>query len=115
MLLGDNAHRYGVNQAVPDDCLTLLTTLNSLGHNLIETMDNCALSGTTLGNIIGPDPRLGPLQNNGGSTDTQVPLADSPAIDHGDNAACLPIDQRGWHRPISAHCDIGAVEVGLFG
>ncbi len=58
--------------------------------------------GTTAGNILGQDPLLGPLQNDGGSTQTQVPLVGSPAI-----------DQRGWHRPIGLSCDIGAVEAGL--
>ena len=56
----------------------------------------------------------GGLQNNGGSTDTQVPLAGSPAIDQNDNAVCPPINQRGWRRPIGLNCDIGAVEVGPY-
>ena len=56
----------------------------------------------------------GGLQNNGGATDTQVPSSGSPAINQGDNAACPPTDQRGWHRPIGVSCDIGAVEVGPY-
>jgi CSLREA domain-containing protein len=112
-LLGDNMHRYGINSPEPDDCFTGLLSLHSLGFNLIETPDNCLISGTTVGDITGQDPSLGPLQNNGGSTVTQSPLRGSPAIDHGDNTACPPIDQRGWQRPIGVSCDIGAVEVGL--
>jgi hypothetical protein len=37
-------------------------------------------------------------------------LSGSPAIDAGDDAACLPTDQRGVVRPQGAHCDIGAYE-----
>lgn len=74
------------------------------------------------------DPRLGPLQNNGGSTLTQAPLADSPAIDRGKDLALdacnapLGIDQRGFPRPVRFNpaipepsggdgSDIGAVEL----
>ncbi len=71
------------------------------------------IGGTTTGNILDQDPLLGSLQNNGGSTQTQAPLVGSPTIDHGDNAGCPAIDQRGWHRPIGLSCDIGAVEAGL--
>jgi hypothetical protein len=52
------------------------------------------------------DPRLGPLQNNGGPTLTHAPLADSPAIDKGKDLALdackapLGIDQRGFPRPV---------------
>jgi parallel beta-helix repeat protein len=109
-LLADNTRRFHIDAPVPDDCYAPLTSLHSLGHNLIYTTTNCLISGTTFGNITNQAPLLGPLQNNGGSTPTQVPLAGSPAIDHGDNAACPPSDQRGFHRPIGPQCDIGAVE-----
>ncbi len=114
ILLGDNTHRYGINLPEPDDCYASLVSLHSLGNNLIETPDNCLISGTTVGNITGQDPQLGPLQNNGGSTLTQLPAKDSPAIDHGDNTACPAIDQRGFRRPNGGSCDIGAVEVGPY-
>jgi hypothetical protein len=38
----------------------------SQGFNLIRTITGCAISGTTTGNIYGLDPKLGPLQDNGG-------------------------------------------------
>ena len=120
-LLADNTHRYQILPPEPDDCFASVTSLRSLGYNLIETPDNCLISGTTSGNITGQDPMLGPLQNNGGSTQTQAPLVGSPAIDAGQTPFCstatfvpLTIDQRGWHRPVGVSCDIGAAEVGLF-
>ena len=109
-LLADNSRRFHIDLPVPDDCYALVTSLHSLGHNLIETTTNCLISGTMLGNITGQDPLLGPLQNNGGSTLTQAPLRGSPAIDHGDDLNCPLIDQRGFRRPIGLHCDIGAME-----
>jgi len=54
------------------------------------------------------DPRLGPLQDNGGPTHTMAPLPGSPVIDAA--VACPPpeTDQRG--EPRTAPCDSGAVE-----
>jgi hypothetical protein len=78
--------------------------------------------GTTLSTshlITGQDPKLGPLANNGGPTQTLALLPGSPAIDAGDNSTCETTDQRGVARPYdgdkngSAICDMGAFEVGL--
>jgi hypothetical protein len=59
---------------------------------------------------------LGPLQDNGGATQTFALLPSSPAIDAGDAATCAaaPVnnrDQRGLVRPQGSACDIGAFEV----
>jgi hypothetical protein len=66
-----------------------------------------------IANFIGGDPRLGPLQNNGGPVPTEVPLPDSPVIDAGSNGA-LPAgtltDERGFNRIVNNTVDIGAVE-----
>src|SRR5205085_9454770 len=68
-------------------------------------------------------PKLEPLQNNGGPTDTMIPLYGSPALDLGANFG-LTIDQRGSLRPVDTvfanssggdGSDIGAVEMNLLG
>ncbi len=66
------------------------------------------------------DPLLGPLQDNGGPTDTMLPLPGSLALDRGHSAGLL-LDQRRrlrlWDDPATANApgsdgtDIGAVEV----
>jgi len=71
--------------------------------------------GTDLGGNLDADPKLGPLQDDGGTTETMLPGAGSSAIDHGDAATCSDapvsgVDQRGVTRPQGAECDIGAVE-----
>src|SRR5262249_12304601 len=68
---------------------------------------------------VSGDPKLGPLQNNGGPTFTHALLPTSPAIDEGDDSVVDPMgtyklttDQRGtgFPRKICAHVDIGAYE-----
>ena len=56
------------------------------------------------------DPLLGPLQDNGGFTQTMALPPGSPAIDAGDDANCPTTDQRGVYRPQGSHCDMGAYE-----
>lgn len=98
-------------------------TISSLGHNLVEDTTDCVISGISTGNLLGVDPVLGPLQNNGGQTLTHALLSSSPAIDAGDPGGCLDhnnalvtTDQRGYARPIdgdgngSSRCDMGAFE-----
>ncbi|MGN6201663.1 MAG: choice-of-anchor Q domain-containing protein [Solirubrobacterales bacterium] len=57
------------------------------------------------------DPQLGPLQNNGGETDTLALPPGSPAVDAGTNDGCPATDQRGVTRPQGPACDIGAFEL----
>ncbi|HSC13054.1 MAG TPA: choice-of-anchor Q domain-containing protein, partial [Rhodanobacteraceae bacterium] len=65
-------------------------------------------------NLFTDTPGLGPLQDNGGPTDTLAVLAGSPAINTGSNtaAAALTTDQRGacCVRVAGATVDIGAFE-----
>jgi filamentous hemagglutinin family protein len=90
-------------------------SLSTVQASLIT--DPSGITGATLtdgvnGNIIGQDPLLGPLQNNGGATQTHALLAGSPAINTGENTPALPpTDQTGNPRIASGNVDIGAYEV----
>ena len=86
-------------------------------NNLIEdtSANACGLPNVVNGNIIGTDPALDALADNGGSTQTLALTVGSPAIDAGDNSTCTSapvsnLDQRGVARPVGAYCDIGAYE-----
>jgi CSLREA domain-containing protein len=57
------------------------------------------------------DPNLGPLQDNGGPTQTHALLAGSAAIDAAVSCPPPTTDQRGVSRPQGSACDIGAYEV----
>jgi len=79
-------------------------------YNLLQGSGNsaCGLTNGVDNNIVGQDPLLGSLQDNGGATFTHQLLSGSPAIDAGssDEAA----DQRGVVRPQGSGDDMGAVE-----
>ncbi|MBN2231573.1 MAG: choice-of-anchor D domain-containing protein, partial [Deltaproteobacteria bacterium] len=81
-------------------------------HNLIKDVgaNACGLSNGAGGSLIGVDPLLGVLGDYGGPIQTFALLPGSPAIDAGNDATCLPADQRGIARPQVAACDIGAFE-----
>ncbi len=95
--------------------------VESAGFNLIGNTDGSTGWASTdlIGTAVHPlDPKLGPLANNGGPTQTMLPLAGSPAINHGSNALAvdpkgnkLTTDQRGLPRIVGGTVDIGAVEV----
>jgi hypothetical protein len=61
---------------------------------------------------IHDDPRLMPLADNGGPTQTHAIVGNSPAIDAGSNVFNLKTDQRqqGFSRVIGVAADIGAFE-----
>ncbi|MCC6178305.1 MAG: CSLREA domain-containing protein [Chloroflexi bacterium] len=88
-------------------------SIYSLGNN-IENGDSCGFSAP--GDLSNIDPRVGPLADNGGQTQTRALLVDSPAIDRGADGACPPTDQRGVRRPFDGNydgnnsCDVGAYE-----
>ena len=89
----------------------------SNGYNL-SSDNTCNFNNT--GDLNNTDPVLGPLQNNGGPTQTQALLSGSPAIDAGNPSGCtdgqghlLKTDQRGAPRPDhedTGGCDMGAYE-----
>jgi len=80
----------------------------SRGYNLFETVDPSAIIDGGATDQTGVDPVLGPLQDNGGPTETQALLAGSPALETS-RAGCGRADQRGVSRGL-APCDIGAFE-----
>jgi hypothetical protein len=118
----DNSIVSGSGSA-PDVGLTGGAT-GSASFSLIR--DPAPVSGdpavsTDATDIVGKDPQLGALANNGGPTETMLPAATSPVLDQGKSFG-LATDQRGLSRPFALpmitsvpaggdRSDIGAVEV----
>ena len=107
-VLAGNAANFDIDCSGP---------LDSAGYNLIEDDDGCLIGGDSSGNILGIDPQLGPLANNGGPTLTHLPGL--PLREVGNPLPpwnqglprCASTDQRGEVRPGGLVCDIGAVEI----
>ena len=74
----------------------------------LEDANTCGFSPAT--NLVDTDPKLGPLQDNGGPTQTRALAADSPAIDYVKINTGVIVDQRGFTRPVGPWADIGAYE-----
>jgi predicted outer membrane repeat protein len=103
-----------VSNSSGGDCVNVGGSGTVGWYSLIEDAANaCGLINGTDGNIVGSDPLLGPLQNNGGTTETHKPLANSPVINRGTNNSCPATDQIGTTRPQGGTCDIGAVEIPI--
>jgi hypothetical protein len=95
-----------------------------LAHSLVESPAGAAIvdidhfAGS---NILGEDPQLGALADNGGPTQTLKPSLTSPVLDKGIATAAFTADQRGLPRPFDIPsvtntttgdaADIGAVEL----
>jgi LPXTG-motif cell wall-anchored protein len=103
--------------------------VNSLGFDTVDLAGGSvvgiewsvvadAFDGATMlagnGNQFSTAALLGPLQDNGGPTDTMALLANSPAINAGDPSYIYPFteDQRGagFARIVAGTVDIGAFE-----
>ncbi len=88
-------------------------SVTSLGHNLIA--NSTGGSGFAASDLLNVNPQLGPLQNNGGPTQTMALLVGSPALNAGDNTNAPAYDQRGagYPRIVGGTIDIGAFEAQL--
>ena len=85
---------------------------NSEGFNFSDD-DSCGFTDSTDNVADGNDPMLGALGDNGGPTQTMLPLPGSPLIDaiQPVSECQVDVDQRGVSRPQIKGCDTGAVEV----
>jgi len=86
--------------------------ISSNGYNVESPGNTCGFD-TNKGDQVGvQDPMLGPLQDNGGPTETHALLPGSPAINRIPWFDCeVETDQRGEPRPGGTMCDVGAFEV----
>ncbi len=86
-------------------------------RNSIIGAVNTPTSATTTqaGSLFGTDPNLSKLGELTGSPAYFPLLAGSPAIDNGDKAYCLSVDQTYVARPQGNTCDIGAFESAFTG
>jgi hypothetical protein len=85
--------------------------ITSNGHNLIGNSKDASgfVDSDFVGTADSPiDPLLGPLQDNGGPTQTMALQQDSLAIGNGDPDGAPPLDQRGVTR--GTFPDIGAYQ-----
>lgn len=99
-ILGDNQAPSG------PDCTG---SIMARGANLIEDTSDCTVLTIGSGVTTGVDPLLGPLQANGGPTETLELLPGSPARGANSSAGdCRTRDQRGVARTVP--CDVGAFE-----
>lgn len=115
-MLGGNAVVNSVSTLIGDNTATntgpdFSGLFNQASFTLLENGDDAlGITNGVNGNIVGQDPQLGPLQNNGGPTPTHALLSGSPAINAGSNPVDLDTDQRGFHRLSGGATDIGAYE-----
>jgi len=86
----------------------------SNGHNIESPGNTCGFDTNKGDQVSVPDPKLGPLQDNGGPTETHALGEGSVAIDVIPVEGCeVGTDQRGEPRPETGGtmCDVGAFEV----
>jgi hypothetical protein len=113
-IFGDNTAEGGSNVDISGDFHIALHVLlaNNTGSNLAAGLPDA--NGNLVGTAFHPlDPRLQPLGNYGGPTQTIALYPDSPAIGAGLNPDQLATDQRGLvSRTVQGATDIGAFELG---
>jgi CSLREA domain-containing protein len=96
---------------------TILVGILPSGTNCVGTItdggDNVQTQGTNCGVSISiGDPKLAPLQDNGGPTFTMELLPGSDAIGKVSKEKCLTVDQRGATLGQQTACDVGAFQHG---
>lgn len=99
------------NGVAPADPDIATNGVVNASYSLIETPSPNVVTDAT--DITGIDPALGPLQDNGGPTETMLPQLASPVVNSGDPAYAPPpaTDQRGEPRVAGGRTDMGAVEL----
>jgi len=119
-IVADNDNLIGDGNDLAQDATA--TDQFTIGFSLVEQNTDAVtiVENPPGSNVFGVDPQLGPLGDNGGTTQTQVLPLTSPAIDAG-IANGLTTDQRGLTRtvdqpavpdaPGSDGTDMGAVEL----
>ena len=110
------------NTATTSSTNNCATPLSSVGYNLTDDTTGTACGFTQTTDKVNVNPDLGPLANNGGSTETLLPDPTSPAVGVIPSPTILngvPVrgpgafDQRGVPRPTPPpKCSIGAAEAG---
>ena len=111
-ITGNQASRGGAVDVTDSWRVGAATARNSIIHGGIRG----EVRFTDLGhNLIGVDPHLDPLADNGGPTPTHALLPNSPAIDAGDNTDAPATDQRGIARITDGDGDGEAtIDIGAF-
>ncbi len=94
-----------------NDLVASSGAITSATYDLVQDPTGNTLVNGINNNIVGLDPKLGPLTNNGGPTETMALLPGSPAINAGSTANAPGTDQRGLPRPAAGGTDIGAYQV----
>jgi predicted outer membrane repeat protein len=110
-----NASVVANNNALVGPDLAKTSDTSSIIVSGVNLLSDLAGSGLTSGpTVLVGDPRLAPLGDYGGPTQTMPPLPGSPVIDPagGDTSSTLATDQRGLARVVGSYVDIGAVESG---
>lgn len=93
-----------------EDCASGgLGVLIGTGANF-DTDGTCAAFSPSFTQVTPMQLNLGPLQNNGGPTDTVALIPPSIAIDSVIGCPPPTTDQRGFPRPFGSGCDSGAFE-----
>jgi hypothetical protein len=124
VVAGNQIQPYGFPGSAGPDCAGIVL---SDGNNAIGDASGCdlrpswVLKGQPTNDLVGVDPTLGVLQDNGQAGNARIPLLDhSPLIDAGGviSKTCAALDQIGQPRvdgdgDRKRECDIGAIEYQL--